>query len=171
MKVLYFSVILGLLLLTDEVFSQRATDLSVLFPEFPGCDRVLEPIKRTDKSYEQTAVYERGSQQDRGNPNYFGCGSITFRFEPSARKTARENSSILDFPSRVPVKVNNFDAYRGSPLCGNDIWIGSTQVYFDDDKSLTVSAFMGADAILEFAQNADYLMLKKAMNKLAKVKN
>lgn len=168
MKGLYFSVILGLLLLTDEVFSQRATDLSVLFPEFPGCERVLEPIKRTDKSYEQTAVYERGSQQDRSNPNYLRCGSITLRFEPAARKSARENPSILDSQFRQPFKLKKFDAYSDSPWCGNDVWVGSTQVYFDADKSLTVSAYMGADAILEFAQNANYLMLKKAMNKLAK---
>lgn len=171
MKVLYCSVAFILMFFSEEAFSQRASDLSGFFPEFSGCERVLEPIKRNEKGYEQTAVYQRGSQQERSNPNYFGCGSITFRFEPSARKATRANPSILDFPFRQPFKLKKFDAYSYSPWCGNDMWLGSTQVYFDEDKVLTVSAYVGSHAILEYAQNADYAMLKKTMNKLAKRQN
>lgn len=162
MKLLYST--LGLIILsataifaqqTDKSKQSNTTDWSALFPTIAGCGREIQPLKQNGKVFEQTA-------------NYFRCGSITLRFEPSARKTAREKSSVLDFPMNVPTKVKDFEAYQSSPLCGNDDWIGSTAVYFDENQVLIVSAYMGGAQILEFAQNADYGLLKKSINKIVR---
>lgn len=148
----------------------QTEDWLALFPEIPNCERVIQPLTQNGEVFEQTAIYERENYKEYKGENYFGCGSITLRFEPSAGKTALENSTIADFPFRQPIRINNFEAYRSSPLCGNDESSGSTSVYFDEDKVLIVSAFVGAEKILEFAQNANYELMKKSMNKLVKNK-
>ena len=90
-------------------------------------------------------------------------------FEPAARKTARENFKRSELSLLTQqIKIKNFDAYQNSPLCGNDNWIGSTSVYFDKDKVLIAEAYRGAAQILEFAQNADYELLKMTVDKLVK---
>lgn len=163
----------------NEIFLQpsigaklnQTTDWSALFPEIAGCERIIQPLMQNGEVFEQTVVYERENYKEYKGENYFGCGSITLRFEPSARKLARENSTIADFPLRQPIQIKNFEAYHSSPLCGNDVWTGSTAVYFDEDKVLIVSANIGAEKILDFAQNADYKLLKKLMKKLVRFKS
>lgn len=149
----------------------QTADWSALFPEIPGCERIIQPLTQNGEVFEQAAIYEREGYKNNKNENYFGCGSIALRFAPSARKSARENSTIADFPLRQPIQIKNFEAYHSSPLCGNDDSRGSTAVYFDEDKVLIVSAYRGAEKILEFAQNADYELLKKSMKKLVKNKS
>ena len=147
----------------------QTSDWSALFPEITGCERVIQPLTKNGEVFEQSAVYEREGYKNNKNENYFGCGSITLRFEPSARETMRESSKKVEyFPLIQQLKIKKFDAYQSSPLCGNDEWIGSTSVYFDKDKVLIVSAYIGAYKILEFAQNADYELMKKSINKLVK---
>jgi hypothetical protein len=162
---------------SNEVLSQSPTnpinyqtaDWSVLFPEITGCERVIQPLKQNGEVLEQTAIYERENYKQNKGENYVGCGSITLRFEPSARETARENSKRVDFfPFGQTVRIKSFEAYSHSPQCGNDDWTGSISVYFDKDKLLFVSAFSGAEKILEFAQNADYELIKKSMKNLVK---
>jgi hypothetical protein len=177
MKFIYFGfwviILLGSLNV-DETFSQQSTDAkqnqstdwSELFPEIPGCERQIQPIKQNSEVWDQAAVYERENYKNNQSENYFGCGSITLRFEPLARETARKSPDFIDFPLRQSLKIKNFYAYQVSPMCGNDFWMGATTVYFDKDKILTVSANMGAEKILEFARNADYELMKKSMNKL-----
>lgn len=180
MKLLYFSFFLIILLASFSVegFSQQSnlarhnetTDWSALFPKIPNCERIIQPLTQNGEVLEQVAIYEREGYKNNQSVNYFGCGSITLRFEPSARKAARENSKRVDFFPRQIFQIKNFDAYQDSPQCGNDVWIGSTTIYFDKDKVLIVSAYGGAEKILEFAQNADYELMKKLMNKLVKNK-
>ena len=181
---LWLTVCCGILSV-GETFSQPPVkskpspdaDWSALFPEIPNCLRIIEPLTRNGKIFEQRAVYERPNYQtDKGkNPNYFGCGSIALSFKPSARKLAETNyMNITLEPFFIPpqkLKMRNFDAYGDSPLCGNDIWIGSTTVYFAENMSLSVSANMGGTAILEFAENADYKLLKKKIAKFVKSKS
>lgn len=162
----------------NAVFAQNSetADWSNLFPEIAGCVRIIEPLKQNGKIFEQTAIYERLDFETRKDkdPNYFGCGSITLRFEPAARKSASINyTNLVNFPIYFPPQkqiVKNFDAYSRSPQCGNDSWIGSTDVYFDKDMVLTVSENMGG-GILEFAESADYKLLKKTIGKFVKNKN
>ncbi len=149
----------------------QTSDWSALFPEIAGCERVIQPLTQNGEVFKQIAIYERENYKDNQNENYVGCGSIALRFEPSTRKTARENSTIEDFPLRQRLRIKDFDAYHSSPLCGNDDWRGSTSVYFDDDKVLIASANRWTDKILEFAQNADYELMKKSMNKIVKERN
>ena len=170
------------ILSVGETFAQQsvkskpaqATDWSALFPDIPGCVRIIQPLAQNGKTFEQLAIYERQDFETRKDkdPNYFGCGSITLRFEPSARKSASINhTNLVNFPIYMPPqksKVKTFDAYSSSPQCGNDIWVGSTDVYFDKDMVLTVSANLGATSILEFAENADYKFLKKSIAKFVK---
>jgi len=182
MKFLCFSfwaiVLLGSLSL-NEAFSQQSivarqnqiADWSALFPEIPNCERVIQPLTLKDKVFEQVAKYERENYKNNRSENYYGCGSITLRFEPSARKSARENSKrAAYFLFGQIFQINKFDAYSQSPQCGNDDWRGSTTVYFDEDKVLIVSAYIGAEKILDYAQSADYELMRKSMNKLIKNK-
>ncbi len=93
MKFLYLSfwlvVLLGSLNV-KEVFSQKSTngkqiqiaDWSGLFPEIPNCEREIQPIKQNGEVLEQVAIYERENYKNNKGENYFGCGSITLRFEP-----------------------------------------------------------------------------------------
>lgn len=115
-------------------------------------------------------MYERENYKNNRNENYFGCGSITLRFEPSARKKVRQSFAISDSPLRQQFQIKGFDAYSESALCGNDEWRGSTTVYFDEDKVLIVSAYTGADKILDYSRSADYELMRKSMNKLIKNK-
>lgn len=178
MKFLYFNFLLFFLFagLSVEIFSRQSIvakqdeDWSAIFPEIPNCERSIQPITRNGEVFEQTATYEPKGYKYDVNQGYFGCGSITLRFAPSAGKSARENSDFINFPLRQQFQIKNFEAYRESPQCGNDNWRGSTTVYFDKDKVLIVSAFVGAEKILDFAQNADYELMKKSMNKLVKNK-
>lgn len=175
MKILYFSFSLLLLFscLVVESFSQSVAeqfqheDWSALFPEIPHCERVIQPLKQKGEIFEQTAVYEREDYQKfKNQPHYFGCGSITIRSASLARKAARENFAVNNFPMTQKFQIKTFEAYRNSPLCGNDISIGSIEVYFDEDKVLIVHAFVRAHKILDFAQNADYDLMKESMNRL-----
>jgi hypothetical protein len=149
-----------------EVFSQQSTtamkdqtaDWSALFPVIPGCERVIQALTQSGEVFEQTAIYKR----EGGNINNGGCGSITFRVEPGARTAARERFEPFQMFNQK-IKIGKFDAYTSSPQCGNDDWIGSTAVYFDENKLLAVTANRGAAAILEFAQKADYELIRKSM--------
>jgi hypothetical protein len=177
MAVFIFSVNAVFAPLPIDAQKNENADWAALFPEIPGCERIIQPITQNGKVFEQTAVYERQNYKEyKGNNNYFGCGSIALRFAPSARKSARINyvNSIQNpiyFPPPQKQTVKSFDAYSNSPLCGNDIWVGSTSVYFDEDKVLMVSAYMGAGNILEFAKNADYELLRKSIDKFVKSKS
>lgn len=179
MRFLFFSFSLFIIFigLAFNAFSQQVNivkqgeDWSALFPEIPNCERIIQPITQKGEIFEQTAVYERqGYQKYKNEQNYFRCGSITIRFAPSARKSARKNFTIINFPMTRKFQVKTFEAYRNTPRCGNDVSIGSTEVYFDEDKVLSVSAYIGAQAILDFALNADYELMKKSMSKLIKSK-
>jgi len=174
----FFVIVLLGSLSVNEVFSQQSivlgqnqfVDWSALFPEIPNCERFIQPITQSGEIFEQIAVYEReGYQKYKNEQNYFGCGSITLRFAPSARKSARQNFTIINFPTQK-LRVKTFDAYRNSPLCGNDVSIGSTEVYFDEDKVLIARAYVGAHIILDFAQVADYNLMRKSINKFVKDK-
>jgi hypothetical protein len=179
MKFLCFSflaiVLLGSLSVI-EAFSQilivprqnQSEDWSALFPEIPNCERVIQPLTLKGGVFEQVAMYKRENYKNNKNENYFGCGSITLRFEPSARKAARQDFANSASPLRHQFQMKGFDAYSESALCGNDDWRGSTTVYFDEDKVLIVSAYTGAEKILEFAKNVDYELKKKQWTNLSK---
>ena len=171
MKILAFSFLTVFIISANAVFAQKSEnmDWTDLFPEIPGCERIIEPLTQTGKIFEQTARYQP-SRND--NPRiYYGCGSITLRFEPSARKSASVNfSKQPNFPFTRKQTVKTFDAYTDSPLCGNDDWRGSIRVYFDEDKVLIVSAKRGAGDILKFAETADYELMKETIDKFVKAK-
>lgn len=150
--------------------TSNAADLTEFFPEIAGCVRVVEPLRREGKMIVQTARYERpGYKENKNNPNYYGCGAISLRHEPGAaenRKTRARASVGIHSLFTKTYKINDFDAYRTSPQCGNDISIGAIEVYFDADKVLSVNAFQGAGEILSFAEKADYAAIEKTLNKL-----
>lgn len=182
MKFLFFSCLAIVLfgsLSVNEAFSQQLivarqnqiADWSALFPEIPNCERVIQPLTLNGEIFQQVAMYERENYKNNKNENYFGCGSITLRFELSARKTARQSFAISVSPLRQQFQIKGFDAYSESALCGNDDWKGSTTVYFDEDKVLILSAYTGAEKILEFAKNVDYELIKKSMDKFVKNNN
>ena len=155
-----------------QISAQRVkeADWSALFPEIAGCERVVQPLTQNGEIFEQTAVYETRINSDE-NRIYYGCGSITLRFEPSARKSADKiyaNSFKLFLRKG---KIKTFDAYTSSPQCGNDEWRGSTSVYFDEDKVLIVSAKRGAGNILDFVETADYELMKATIDNFIKTKN
>lgn len=170
----FFTLIAAMLLLSIPVLPQRladkksADDWSGLFPEIPGCEKIVQPLRRQGKVIEQTADYERENYRNLRNnpdyPNYFGCGSITLRLEPSARQKASKVDTSMTgaFPPQ-PTTVKGFFALRDGPQCGNDVWVGSTAVYFDTDKVLIVSSYIGADKITEFSETADYRTISKFM--------
>lgn len=160
-----------------QLFSQspkltpKTEDWSSLFPEIPNCVREIQPITQHGKTITQSANYYQKSQlENEKKPSYAGCGSISFWVQPSARKSARERSKT-SFPSFLPFKIKNFDAYGDGPSCGVDFWLGSIEVYFDKDKVLRVSANHGAKPIMDFANDADYDLIKRSMNKLVKKRN
>jgi len=177
MKFLTFSF-LAIFLLGNitEVNAQKSpnttrnsiADWSGLFPEIAGCERVIQPATKNGKTFEQTAVYEREGYKKYQNENYFGCGLITLRWDPFTKNSFPQNLANFDLPLRQPLKIKGFDAYRDSPLCGNDSWIGSITIYFDKDKALIVSANVGAEKILELAETMDYKSLRRKMNKTEK---
>jgi hypothetical protein len=157
--------------------AEQIADWSALFPEIPGCVRIVQPITQNVKIIEQTAIYEQKDFETRKgkDPNYFDCGSISLRFEPSARRSASINyANLVNFPIYFPPqksKVKSFDAYTESPMCGNDNWLGTTDVYFDKDMVLTVSVNLGGAGLSDFIENADYKRLKKAIGRFVKSKS
>lgn len=153
---------------TGKTNRNDTADWSALFPVIAGCRRDVRSLKQAGRVFEQTAIYQREGYES--NKNYTPCGSITLRFEPFARKTARKKTDTFFFLTNVPTKVKGFEAYQSSPLCGLDTWRGSTTVYFDEDKALIADANAGGEKILEFTQNADYGWLRKSLNKLVRGK-
>ncbi len=156
-----------------KVIKNKSSDWTILFPQIPGCERIVQPVQRYGKVIEQTAVYEREHYEKLKNnpdyPNYFGCGSITLRLEPSAREKAAKRD--FTFTGIIPpylTSIRGFFALRDGPLCGNDFWRGSTAVYFDSNKVLIVSSYLGADKLAELAETADYESISNFMEKSAR---
>jgi hypothetical protein len=144
---------------------EHTSDWISALPEIPGCERVIGAMKRTGTNVEQTVSYERGVPARRTeDPNYVGCGSVTIRVEPNARKNAKALGKAIGFGPH-PSIVRGFFALRDGPLCGNDSWLGSTSVFFDKDKVLIVSANQGAEVLLDFAEKVDYSELKRELNR------
>ena len=107
------------------------------------------------KAVEQTALYKTDDRE---------CGAITLRREPDLLAAKRERFASYAFPSTW-IKMRGYDTFQGTPLCGNDPWIGTLEVFFDKDKSLAVGAHRWNPSIMEFAQKADFASLKEMMNK------
>jgi hypothetical protein len=57
------------------------------------------------------------------------------------------------------------DAKRGklSPMCGNDPWLGSIELLLSEDQVIEFNAMVGAEAILEFANDADLALIADRM--------
>ncbi len=154
-----------------RVAAQKSEDIdwSELFPEFPGCQRTIQPLVRTGETSYQTAVYKPQNPEKFNPPTYYGCGTIALRYAPGERKTETANfKPQLENPFFRKRKIKSFDAYTVTPLCGNDDSSGSTRVYFDEDKVLIISAMRGAGNLLEFAETADYDRLKSAIDEFVK---
>lgn len=173
-------IVLGSLTFTEAIPRQsivvkqnKVADWSELFPEIPNCERVIQPLTHKGEIFEQIAIYEQENYKNYKGDNYLSCGSITLRFEPSAKKSAQAtaaNSDLGYFPFRQPLQIKNFYAYQVSPMCGNDDSIGVSTVFFDKDKILIVQANTWAKTIMDFAQTADYEVLKKSINKTVKAR-
>jgi hypothetical protein len=166
----YFLGLFGMImLLAGSVLSQErvrtglADDWSAFFPEIEKCVRTVHPISIVGDVIEQTAEYEWPGRRDRTDPNYFGCGSITLRISPDALKSMQARNDMDFFPTSQRLLVHGYESIRHSPLCGNDPWAGSLEVYFDHDKVFAVSASVGAGEILQVAETADYRAMKIAM--------
>lgn len=127
-------------------------DWSKLFPEISGCPRAIREMVRSGSAVEQIA-------------DYGGCGSITLHQEPNllTKKLQLYQPWHEFFPSTW-IKFRGYDTFQGSPLCGNDLWTGSLEVFFDKDKTLTVSAYQGGAAIMEFAEKADLKELGRVID-------
>lgn len=171
MKILIFSFMLMTLFATNAVFAPvsvvrqqfEAEDWSALFPEIAGCRRVVEPLSRNGAVVGQTADY-----RSTGSDEPYSCGAIALSFEPGARKAARARFAKNAEPTVSESRLKNFDAYRSSPLCGNDDSLGSIRVYFDEDKAIVVSARKGSENLMSFAENADYELLKKTIERFVR---
>lgn len=137
----------------NERAAHRSPDWSNLFPQIERCVRKIGPMGYSGKMIQQEASYLYP-----GGSNSPWCGTITLRFEPGARKS-RENKWAEYFPTEK-IKVRGFDAWRNSPLCGNDDSGASLEVYFAEDRVLIVG---GIPAILAHVEYADYAMLKRIM--------
>jgi len=161
--------IMALIFSANTVFSQKneKADWAALFPEMPGCERVVQPLVQNGETFEQTAFYRPREESESENRLSYGCGTITLRLDPSARHSAAE---LYEKQPKSPFfrkqTVKNFDAYSETPLCGNDDRRGTTRVYFDEDKVLIVSARRGAGDLLDFVETADYERLKESMNRV-----
>ena len=88
----------------------QSADWAALFPEIPNCELVIQPLTLNGGVFEQVAMYERENYKNNKNENYFRCGSITLRFEPLARKTARQNFAVSVSPLRRQFQIKGFDA-------------------------------------------------------------
>lgn len=124
------------------------SDWAGAFPDIKGCAKTIGPFERTGSFATQTAIYE-------------GCGTIELRIAPGA-KAAREKNWQDHFPS-LKTEIKGYTAWRNSPLCGNDPWLGSIEVYLSEDKVLIASAYDRADQVLNFAEQADYIALANVM--------
>jgi hypothetical protein len=143
----------------------QTVDWSELFPEISGCERMIQPLTRSGEVIEQIAVYNREDDKN------YKCGAIILRIAPKSRQSAAKIYKTFGFSLfKRKITVKDFVAYTASPQCGNDDWQGSTTVYFDEDKSLIVSAQRGTNRILEFPETADYALMKKSMDELVKNK-
>ena len=140
-----------MIIAATTVTAQR--DWSELFPEIPGCARAIRAMVRSDTAVEQTA-------------DYGGCGTMTLRREKDLLiKKRKLYTPSYSFPSGW-IKVHGYEAFRQSPLCGNDEWIGSLEIFFEKDKTLNLSGYHhGGTAIMEFSEKADYGNFRQVMNK------
>jgi hypothetical protein len=143
-----------LLVLVTAISVQAQRDWTELFPEIPGCVRNIQPMIRINDTVEQTAVYKVGDES---------CGSVAFRREPGLFPAKRKLYTTCDaFPSTW-IKFRGYATFQESPLCGNDEWIGSLEIFFEKDKAMTVSASRWGLSIMEFAQKQDFKKLGKMM--------
>jgi hypothetical protein len=126
--------------------AQAVDDFSSVFPAIEGCTRKVESLKRDGSIIAQDASYD-------------GCGSVSILIVPGTRR-AREANWHEYFPTQK-MKVQGYDAWQNSPLCGNDPWLGGIDVYFSDDGVLRASAMLGGAALLDFAKTADYRAIRR----------
>ena len=161
-------LIILMAMMAASAFSGQAgkRDLSHWFPQFSGCERVLQPIVRDSAVWEQTAVYERAGFRKGKDVNYFGCGSITVRREANALKLAEERLEYPNFPLFQKLSVRGYPAFQHVPWCGNDVSLGSTSVFFDPDKVITVHVYQGAEPLAVFLETTDYEVLRKAVSRV-----
>lgn len=134
--------------------SRTRSDVDELFPEIVGCVKVVDRVRRADGFAAQSATYHWiGDEKMRNDPNYTPCGSIEFRVQKNSRKI-RADRWVDYFPAQS-LRIRGYDAWRNSPLCGNDPWIGSIEIFLSDDEAIVLSATHSSPSILSFADTAD----------------
>ena len=175
----FLFIILFSVLLIGETFAQsiansgeikidlEASDWSVLFPEMQGCERKIQNWGMGD-TFLVYANYIRESDNP-GSSNQNGksylCGKIEYIFSVSGKTIKPQSSNFKPMPWYRPFKIKNFDASRVTPKCGVGSPGISIHVYFDNDKTLNVTAQEENKEILKFAERADYEKIKSAINK------
>ena len=151
------TTLLFMMLTFGAVSAGAQTDWSGLFPEIPGCRKIVYQSAKSDNVVEWAAEYKVGDRQ---------CGSIVLRREANLFRNRKKSYAAFSDPTFRWTKVKNFDAIQGWALCGNDDFVGSIEVFFKDDMSMSVGANRGYKSILDYAQNANYgalgLQMKQA---------
>jgi hypothetical protein len=143
--------LLVMILVIGALSTHAQDEWSALFPEIPGCVKTVARRTNTNNATELTANYQAADHP---------CGSITLRREQNLLQNRKkwETSLFLRW-----VKVKSFEALESTPLCGNDDWIETVEVFFSENMSMTISAYRWHPSILDFAQKADYKTMEKQM--------
>jgi hypothetical protein len=134
---------------------QAQIDWSPAFPEFVGCSRTISKAIQMGQAVEQSAEYKVGDRP---------CGSIVLRREPRLLETKRRlYTPWHEYYPSTWITFRGFDAFRGTPLCGVDEWQGTLEIFFENDKTLTVSSYRLGPSIMDFANTTDFRQLSRAM--------
>lgn len=170
MKILIILIVFIFPIAAVKAQENKTNDWANLFPEIADCERIIQPLTQNGKVFEQTAVYKPANGEQ--NQIFPGCGSITLQVQPSLKKSADANyATQIGSPFTKKLKIKDFDAYSVTPICGNDDSRETLYIYFDKDKALIINAKRGFGNILEFAESADYELMKKSLSRFIENKN
>ncbi len=175
------SVVIFSLFLTIEVFAQnldnseqiqaklQTIDWSVLFPEIPGCKPKIQAWQFDDFVEVQAYYLYVNKDLNRSNQReaFDYCGKISFAFSVSGKSIKPHSKTPRSTPFYRPFKIKNYDAYSSYLKCGVGSQGESIDVFFDDDKKLSVTSKVINGAIFKFAERVDYKKINLAIVKIA----
>jgi len=145
----------------DRLNLKHAADLAALFPEVPGCVKVVTATAPAPDNIQLEIKYEpRGYEERKRDSNYSPCGSITLHRAPGSGKP-RERDQYDPLVQKV--EIQGREGWQLSPMCGNDPWLGSIELLLSEDQVIEFNAMVGAEAILEFANDADLALIADRM--------
>lgn len=152
-----------------EIFDLSEAEWSILFPRIPNCEPKELMLEQTGDMARIYAFYSWTNSKpgtDIRPPKNYICGNIEYAFSISGKAIKPKFSDDKPSPFTTRFKLKTFDAYAVRQRCGVGSPGKSLDVYFANDKKLSVND-KTRGGLIRFPEKADYLKIKAVISKLA----